>query len=315
MSQLTPNPPQAPTALSIDAILHARPQLPLATSRGRGWSGVTLDVHRSYSNVAESYAPLDHHMVHLCTSGASRLTQMRAGAVDTRTIRAGHTLIMPAGYSSSWDGDAAPSARLRIPTSLVTHAADELGDAGPVRLEVVNVFDTFDPTITRLAQAYVAELDLAPHPCQRLIVDALSSALAAHLLRRYNVFRPVERQRTRGLGRTEITRLTDYIEDNLHRPIGLAELAAIVGVSRFHFCRVFKQTMGVTAFAFVEECRIRRARQLVVETALSLADIALLAGFSDQSHFTRRFTFHVGATPGAFAREYGPRRSRGARSS
>lgn len=295
--------------ISIDEILHARPQMPMASTRGRGWEGVTVDVHRAYARVAESYAGLDHHMVHYCPTGSAKLTQIRGGSTHCGVIKAGHTLIMPAGYPSSWEGDAAPSARLRVPTSLIAAAAEQLGQHAMPRVEIRNVFETFDPVIGRLVQTFLAEMELDPHPCQVLIVDALSTAIAAHLIRRYNIFGVVEAERSRSLGRLEMARLTAFVEDNLHKSISLDELAAQVNVSRFHFCRIFKQSTGTTAFSFVEQCRIRRAQVLIVETNLSLAEVSLAAGFADQSHFTRRFHFHVGCTPAAFAREQGRRRS------
>jgi AraC family transcriptional regulator len=295
--------------LSIDEILRARPQMPVASTRGRGWNGVTVDVHRAYFKVSESYAGLDHHMVHYCPSGSAKLTQIRGGSAHSSLIKAGHTLIMPAGYPSSWEGDAAPSARLRVPTSLVAAAAEQLGQHVVSQVEIRNVFEAFDPIIGRLVQTFLAEMDLEPHPCQILIVDALSTAIAAHLIRRYNTFGIVEVERTRSLGRLEMARLTAFVEDNLHRSISLDELAQLVNVSRFHFCRIFKQSTGTTAFSFVEQCRIRRSQVLIIETNLSLAEVSLMAGFADQSHFTRRFHFHVGCTPAAFAREHGRRRS------
>ncbi|WP_114240765.1 AraC family transcriptional regulator [Dyella sp. C9] len=294
--------------ISIDEILYARPHMPLATTRGRGWGGVTVDVHRAYPGVAEGYAGLDHHMIHYCSSGSAKLTQVRGGSTHSSVIKAGHSLIMPAGYPSCWEGDATPSARLRVPISLVASAAEQLGERAVPQVELRNVFETFDPVIGRLVQTFLAEMELDSHPCQVLIVDALSTAIAAHLIRRYNIFGVIESDRGRSLGRLEMARLTAFVEDNLHRSISLDELAAQVNVSRFHFCRIFKQSTGSTAFSFVEQCRIRRAQVLIVETNLSLAEVSLMTGFADQSHFTRRFHFHAGCTPAAFAREQGRRR-------
>jgi len=111
------------------------------------------------------------------------------------------------------------------------------------------------------------------------------------------------------LGTKELARLSAYIEDNIEHPIGLAELADLVSVSRFHFARLFKRSTGTTAIAYVERCRIRRAQELIMETDFPLAQVALMAGFSDQSHFTRRFRRHVGCTPALFARDQGRRRA------
>ncbi|WP_420995049.1 helix-turn-helix domain-containing protein [Cupriavidus sp. 30B13] len=300
-------PSPCPKLISIEEILLARPQRPIATTRGRGWSGVTADLHRPYFGCAESHAGLDHHLVCYCPSGSARLVQMRAGAVHASVITAGTSYIMPAGYESSWEGDSGVSARLRIPTALVDAAAEQLGGRRS-RVEIRNVFQVLDPVIERLAQTLLVEMDKKAHPVQVLIVDAISTALAAHMLRSYNVFEAVECAPERSLCQLEIARLTEFIEDNLDRTISLEDLASVVNVSRFHFSRLFKRSTGSTAIGFVERCRIRRAQALITDTDLPLAEIALTVGFVDQSHFTRRFHRHVGCTPAVFAREHGRRR-------
>lgn len=297
-----------PKLMTIDEILVARPQRPVATTRGRGWGGVTLDLHRPYFNCAESHAGLDHHLVCYCPSGSARLVQRRAGFVHTGLITSGMSYIMPAGYESTWEGDSGLSARLRIPTALVDQAAEQVGHLNG-HVEIRNVFQVRDPVIEHIAQALLAELDRKVHPVQVLIVDSMCAALAAHMLRSYNALDVVASPQERSLSRLEVTRLTEYVEDNLDRTISLEELAALVNVSRFHFSRLFKRCVGITAISFVEQCRIRRAQSLITETDLPLAEIALTVGFADQSHFTRRFHRHVGCTPAVFAREQGRRRS------
>jgi AraC family transcriptional regulator len=301
--------PNRSRPLSIEDILHARPQQPEATTRGRGWGGVTLDVHRPYFKCAESYSALDHHLICYCPAGSSRLIQGRAGTLHDSVISTGMSYIMPAGYDSTWEGDSGQSARLRIPTPLIALAAEQLGQRSTSQVEIRNVFETRDLVIERLALTLLAEISLRPHPAQTLIVDAVSTALAAHMLRCYDAFEVFEHNKQARLGRKELARLIAYIEDNLDRTIGLAELAELANVSRFHFTRLFKRSTGYTAIGFVELCRIRRAQALISETDHALAQVALMTGFADQSHFTRRFRYHVGCTPAAFAREHGNRRS------
>lgn len=301
---------RSPKLISIDQILHAyaRPQTPVASTRERGWTGVTVDVHRQYANLAETLTGLDHHLISFCPTGSAKLTQIRDSRTHTGVMKAGASLIMPAGHPSAWEGEAAPSVRLRVPLSLVDVAAEQLGNRATPSVEIRSIFGIFDPVIARLAQAFTAEMELTPHPCQKLIVDALSAAVAAHLLRRYNSSAVDEPSQTRALGKLEMARLSSFIEDNLDQSISLDDLANQVNVSRFHFCRIFKQSTGMTASSYIEQCRIRRAKVLIVETNLPLAEISLVSGFADQSHFTRRFHFHVGCTPAIYAREYGCRR-------
>ncbi|WP_438391246.1 helix-turn-helix domain-containing protein [Caballeronia sp. DA-9] len=295
--------------VSIDEIVRVLSHRPIATTRERAWPGVTVDMYAPLPNVSERYPALDHHLICYCPTGNARLVQGRDGVVHESLISAGVSMIMPAGCDSLWEGSASATARLRIPTSLIASAGEQIGRHSISKVEIRNVFETRDPVIEHVAQVLIEEIDRKPHPAQTLIVDHVSFALAAHLLRSYNVFESVVSPVLPALSRVEVARLTEYIEDNLDGPIGLAELAGIVNVSRFHFTRLFKRSTGMTAIGFVEQCRIRRARSLILETTIPLSEIALITGFADQSHFTRRFHRHVGCTPAAFAREHGRRRA------
>ncbi|WP_235025575.1 helix-turn-helix domain-containing protein [Caballeronia terrestris] len=294
--------------VSISEIVNVLSHRPFATTRERGWAGVTVDMYDPLPDVSERYPALDHHLICYCPYGSARLVQGRDGVVHEGLVSAGVSMLMPAGYDSLWEGSASATARLRIPTALIADAAEQLGRSG-TSFELRNVFETRDVVIEHIAQILVAEIGREHHPAQALIADQLSTALAAHLLRTYNAFEPIVPGDAPPLGKRDMARLTEYIEESLDRPIGLAELAAIVNVSRFHFTRLFKRSTGMTASSFVERCRIRRAQTLILETDMPLADVALMTGFADQSHFTRRFHRHVGCTPAAFARNSGRRRS------
>jgi transcriptional regulator GlxA family with amidase domain len=103
-----------------------------------------------------------------------------------------------------------------------------------------------------------------------------------------------------GLPPAAMRRVYEYIEAHLHDSIELAELAAIAGLSIFHFARQFKQSAGVTPHYYLIRSRVERARELLASTDLSLSEIAFATGFSDQSHLTRHFRQMIGVTPGQF---------------
>ncbi|GAB7082045.1 AraC family ligand binding domain-containing protein [Megalodesulfovibrio paquesii] len=97
----------------------------------------------------------------------------------------------------------------------------------------------------------------------------------------------------------------DYLEAQVLEHPGenpsLETLAALAGLSKFHFLRVFKDATGLTPHAWLLRRRVRLGRQ-ALERGLSPAEAAAEAGFADQSHFTRRFKAVHGLTPGAFLR-------------
>ena len=89
----------------------------------------------------------------------------------------------------------------------------------------------------------------------------------------------------------------------LDRDLTLTELAAIAQLSPNYFTRSFKQSTGFTPHQYVIRQRVEKAKQLLVEGQLAIADIALEVGFAHQSHLNRHFKRWVGVTPKAFIRE------------
>ncbi len=103
-----------------------------------------------------------------------------------------------------------------------------------------------------------------------------------------------------GLAPGALRRVRDYIEKRLADRFELRDLATIAGLSATHFCRAFKQSVGVPPHRYLNMRRISAAADLVRETNRPLSEICLDVGFSDQSHFTRTFVRLLGETPGAF---------------
>ncbi len=96
--------------------------------------------------------------------------------------------------------------------------------------------------------------------------------------------------------------VADHLHDRLFERVTLDELAAVAGVHRAHLVRAFRERFGVSVGAYVRRERVQWAARALRSTDTSIAEIALQAGFADQSHFTHTFVKHVGVPPGRYRR-------------
>ena len=97
-----------------------------------------------------------------------------------------------------------------------------------------------------------------------------------------------------------LRRVTEYVQQNLDKDLTLADLAAVVYMSPFHFARLFKCSTGVPPHRFVVRQRLTRARACLAVEGQSIAQISRMVGYRTPSHFTTVFRRSLGVTPGAY---------------
>jgi AraC family transcriptional regulator len=103
-----------------------------------------------------------------------------------------------------------------------------------------------------------------------------------------------------GLPRYKLRRVVAYVDARLGGPISLDDLANVAGVSRFHFHRQFRKSVGVTPREYVLRARIERAKGLLTESDLTVGEVSGAVGFADQSHFSNIFRRLTAMTPRSF---------------
>lgn len=106
----------------------------------------------------------------------------------------------------------------------------------------------------------------------------------------------------RGLARWQLDLTCSLVLDDLTADIPVAELASRCGLSRSHFARAFKASMGLPPHRWLIRHRIERCEELLAVSSESIAEIALHCGFADQSHLTRVFHAVTGMSPAAWRR-------------
>jgi AraC-like DNA-binding protein len=107
-----------------------------------------------------------------------------------------------------------------------------------------------------------------------------------------------------GLPPGVLRRVREYIDSHLSDDLELEQLALTAGLSLHHFARAFKTSVGVPPHQFVLQRRLSLARDLLTSTDCPIADIAIAAGFSDQSHLARHFRQSFAVSPIAFRRSH-----------
>jgi AraC-like DNA-binding protein len=100
-----------------------------------------------------------------------------------------------------------------------------------------------------------------------------------------------------------MARVRTFIDKNLHRTIQTTDLSAVARRSAAHFARSFKHTIGEPPHAYVMRRRLEKACHLMMISSEPLSQIALRVGFSDQSHFCKRFKEALGQSPCKWRRE------------
>lgn len=91
--------------------------------------------------------------------------------------------------------------------------------------------------------------------------------------------------------------LVDFLDRNYGEKITAPQAAEIAGMSQSHFTRFFKQATGMTFVDYLTHLRVSKARQLLRDITLSIAEISNLVGFADQSYFDKRFKERFGKAP------------------
>jgi AraC family transcriptional regulator len=158
-----------------------------------------------------------------------------------------------------------------------------------------------DTTISGLGNAVLPALS-HPDQANQLFVDYILLALGAHVAQTYGGLRPLSWPIRGGLAARQARRAKEILSANLDGRIPLTAVARECGLSVSHFSRSFRRTMGAAPHHWLLRHRVEVAKEKLRDGRLSLLDVALTCGFSDQSHLTRVFTRIVGISPGAWRR-------------
>jgi AraC family transcriptional regulator len=206
-------------------------------------------------------------------------------------------VLVPAGYEYRDWHEPSTAARL----AFFYFAPAEMPvprDAGAAALAPRLFFE--DPCLFATAQKLVGLIE-GPESENSCYIEALGRVLMHELMRLDGSTLRGKRVRG-GLAGWQQRIITGHIEDHLADPISLRELAVLVGLSTYHFCRAFKKSFGMPPHRYHTSRRIDCAKALLAKPAPSVTDIGLMVGFAQTSSFSAAFRKATGLTPTAYHR-------------
>ncbi|MDF0519296.1 AraC family transcriptional regulator [Bradyrhizobium yuanmingense] len=160
-----------------------------------------------------------------------------------------------------------------------------------------------DDTVVRHIGASLQQALRRPDETNQLFIDHMMLALTAHVAQAYGGLRPCTEPNRGGLAPWQVKRVCERLESDLGGKLSLQEIAAEFDLSISHFSRAFRISTGLPPHQWLLRQRVKAAKQLMTVRDLSLSEIAISAGFANQSHFTRVFSSVVGVSPGTWRRE------------
>jgi AraC family transcriptional regulator len=247
--------------------------------------------------------PSDNYLIVIYREGTTAMKRRVSGGWKQDRVGRGVTTLLTRAESSSWRWSSdIEVTHFYIPPALMAKTASDAFDRDAQSVELYDLLSAEDPVLTWIADQMVQEV-AAGGPGGRLCYDALSLQASVHILRKYASVQ-FKLPCSQGRFRPAHARLIeDYIEQNISRNITLEELANICNCTAIQFARKFHAHYGMRPHAYVLARKVDCACRHLQRDRLALKEIALLSGFSDQSHLNRIFRRHKGITPAEYRKQ------------
>lgn len=260
-------------------------------------AGIAHWKHKPLHDVVE---PMTHHVI-MTYSGAMQRIERRTGrSVAIGTFRPGVVIIIPEGSSSRWDiPKPADIVALYLARKTIQRVADEAGSGVPTDLLERTAHP--DPITSRLLLSAADVLD-GSAALDTLFRQQLTDLLATRLLAAHTGAPTASGPTTGGLSPTVLRRAIERLRSDSDADVSLAALAADAGLSRFHFCRAFKESTGLSPHAWLRQHRLEQAMNMLRDTDVSVVSIAAALGYSSQTAFAAAFRKLTGETPSDWRR-------------
>jgi AraC family transcriptional regulator len=252
-----------------------------------------------------SFAAVKDHLVAIPLNKPVRFTRRIGGELQEQILPPGSATITPGGA----DFSIRTSSQDRQYDTMHLYIRDELVREIHCDMFASQATITLPPCVGAMDEMFqtiaheIRKMLRTPRPADCVYAETLSRAAAGYLVRNYISGRPLSTNNARKLTPQQCKRAIEYIEECLGENLTLAGIAKAAGVSTGRLNSEFKRSMKLAPYQYVLNARVRRANVLLISTDLSLAQIAVQCGFSNQQHMTRMMQRLMGRTPGAVRRD------------
>lgn len=297
-----------PDTTSAEAFWHYAAGRCLYESRGEAWRDIKAWI---------TAMPLATGTLHIPAVSEPFLAWTTSGEVDfqeredgqpwlTSRIQKGSFFLTTGGnpYQVRWQAvsdEPFETMLVFIELPVLQRALEEVfgADAPRARLRDASGFN--DEVLNSFFELLRGEL--MREDASALFVQSLAQTMAIYLARNYGVVEGEMRGSSPSLPGYKLRQITDWMNEHLGEDFSLERLAAQAGLSKFHFQRLFKSTLGVSPSRYHINLRMSLARQLLRETRKSIVDISLEVGYTDPSHFAKLFRRENGLSPSDYRRQ------------
>jgi len=260
-------------------------------------AGIAHWKHEPLHDVVE---PMSHHVIMAYNGSMQRMERRSGRSVATGTFRPGVVIIIPEGSSSRWDiPKPVDVVQLYLPHATLKRVADESETATPTDLLERTAHP--DPITSRLllSAAGVVENNGALDTLFRhQLIDLLATRLLAAHTTSPTTFQPA----MGGLSPKVLLRAIERLRSNSDADVSLDALASDAGLSRFHFCRAFKESTGLSPHAWLRQYRLEQAMNMLRNTDASIVSVAVEFGYASQTAFAAAFRRLTGEAPSDWRR-------------
>lgn len=251
--------------------------------------------HWKHDPLHDVVEPMSDHVIMAYNGVVQRMERRSGRTVSPGTFRRGAVVIIPAGSSSRWDiPKPVDVVQLYLPPAMLKRVAEEAETA--TQTDLLDRTAHYDPVMSQLLLGSVVSLK-GNGPLDTLFRQQLTELLATRLLMTHvgspNTAQPV----VGGLSPMVLRRAIERLRSNSDADVSLAALASDAGLSRFHFCRSFKESTGLSPHAWLRQYRLDQAMDMLRDPEMPVVSVAAALGYSSQTAFAAAFRRSTGETP------------------